>query len=436
MSAQVQPAPQYDLVFEGGGAKGMVFAGALEVLFEHGFSRPGRLLGTSAGAIVAACLAAGYTPDEMLAALAEKDETTQRSVMEAFLGEPAPFSDAEIQDSEIRNLLAILNLHTVPDRLENWFDGLLADRLLKSRHLRSYASLVERGCWCSADAFVAWMERRLNTGNAFGKNRQFGGLTLQQFREATSVEMTLIAADTTWGRMLLLNHITAPLCPVVYATRMSMSIPLLWPEVHWQAAWGPYKTWNPQTNGLDDNDLTGHSIVDGGMLSNFPIALFLSNEPNIRAVMGQPRADGVLGLLIDDAQQVPNRPAASAAGRPSGFGDLRTTQRLMRLLNTAIGAHDNLAIALHADRIVRLPAGGYGTVQFDMTDAERDALVEAGRLAMRTFLTGRSGQPAGSAAPGDLGPEGLGPSAGLPDLSVSEADRAVANKAAPIILQR
>ena len=42
---------KYDLVFEGGGAKGMVFAGALDELFKSGFYLPRRLLGTSAGAI-------------------------------------------------------------------------------------------------------------------------------------------------------------------------------------------------------------------------------------------------------------------------------------------------------------------------------------------------------------------------------------------------
>ena len=41
---------KYDLVFEGGGAKGMVFVGALQV-FESLGHTPGRLMGTSAGAI-------------------------------------------------------------------------------------------------------------------------------------------------------------------------------------------------------------------------------------------------------------------------------------------------------------------------------------------------------------------------------------------------
>ena len=61
----------YDLVFEGGGAKGSVFVGALGEFFGAGL-KARRLIGTSAGAITATLLAAGYTPQEMLAATGEK----------------------------------------------------------------------------------------------------------------------------------------------------------------------------------------------------------------------------------------------------------------------------------------------------------------------------------------------------------------------------
>ena len=47
---------QYDLVFEGGGAKGIVFVGAMEA-FEAAGHTVRRLIGTSAGAINAVLLA-------------------------------------------------------------------------------------------------------------------------------------------------------------------------------------------------------------------------------------------------------------------------------------------------------------------------------------------------------------------------------------------
>jgi len=43
---------QFDMVFEGGGAKGMVFVGAQTAFERKGFV-PARLIGTSAGAITA-----------------------------------------------------------------------------------------------------------------------------------------------------------------------------------------------------------------------------------------------------------------------------------------------------------------------------------------------------------------------------------------------
>ena len=50
----------FDLVFEGGGAKGIAFVGALEILQQNNHSWR-RLVGTSAGAITATLCAAGYT---------------------------------------------------------------------------------------------------------------------------------------------------------------------------------------------------------------------------------------------------------------------------------------------------------------------------------------------------------------------------------------
>jgi len=61
----------YDLVFEGGGAKGMAFAGAMRE-FEAAGHTVGRIIGSSAGAITAATLAASYSAAEMLAALGER----------------------------------------------------------------------------------------------------------------------------------------------------------------------------------------------------------------------------------------------------------------------------------------------------------------------------------------------------------------------------
>ena len=53
-----------DLVLAGGGVKGIAHAGVLSVLHEHGY-RFERAAGTSAGAIVAALVAAAMFPPRM-----------------------------------------------------------------------------------------------------------------------------------------------------------------------------------------------------------------------------------------------------------------------------------------------------------------------------------------------------------------------------------
>src|SRR5262245_37049593 len=59
-----------DLVLEGGGVLGIAHVGAVAVFQEHGYGFD-RLAGTSAGAIVAALVAAGMPHDEMLRVMRE-----------------------------------------------------------------------------------------------------------------------------------------------------------------------------------------------------------------------------------------------------------------------------------------------------------------------------------------------------------------------------
>ena len=47
--------------------------------------------------------------------------------------------------------------------------------------------------------------------------RRFGGMTLNQFHNATGKDLSLVAADTTAEQLLVLNHRTAPDLPVVWA---------------------------------------------------------------------------------------------------------------------------------------------------------------------------------------------------------------------------
>lgn len=364
----------YDLVFEGGGAKGMVFAGAMQE-FEARGHKPGRLLGTSAGAITATFLAAAYSSVEMLAALNEK-LPDGKSVFSNFMALPAPLDQAAVSKSDIRNFLRTINNPLIPDFIESKLDDTIVEKLAEDTRFRHLFSFVERGGWFSADNFLTWIHAKLNAGTFHGKQRNFGDLTLEQFFEASGTELSLVASDTTGKQMLVLNHITAPACPVIWAARMSMSVPLLWQEVIWQAGWGTYL----------GRDLQGHAIVDGGLLSNFPIELFLSDLKDVTSVMGEKVSESVLGLLIDDELALPNQQELPTPEKKFDLTQLQTFQRLSRLVDTALSARDKMVIDGYSDLVVRMPAKSYGTTEFDMTDLRRDALVNAGRQAMKKYF--------------------------------------------------
>ncbi len=370
---------QYDLVFEGGGAKGMVFVGAMQE-FEAGGHGFGRLIGTSAGAITASLLAAGYDSARMLDALGEQENG--QPVFAGFLGEPGPFEAAVIQSSVTVDLLNRVDIPLVPDSWEERASIGIVNGLLKLSRFRHIFSFVEQGGWFTAAKFVEWMTKRLDEGPG-GARTGFGAMTLQQFHGATGRELTLIASDTAAQRMLVLNHRTAPDCPLVWAVRMSMSIPLVWPEVEWQEAWGTYR----------GREMKGHTIVDGGVLSNFPIELLVSTQPPATTVMGQKTSEHVLGFLIDETLDVPNAPQpVAAASRRFDLGELRTGHRLMALVDTMTGARDKDVIEAFDELVVRMPAKGYGTMEFGMSPERRDALVTAGREATREHFR-RAAEP-------------------------------------------
>lgn len=368
---------KYDLVFEGGGAKGMVLVGACQAFFARGHSFD-RLLGTSAGAITATLLAAGYSPDEMLQALVEKGPNG-KSVFSTFMGAPVPFTNEELRNSATLRFLGAIDLRFAPDFLEKRVHEAILSGLAQNGTFRHILALVERGGWYAADQFVAWLSKKLDTGSE-GHPRAFSKMTLKQFHQATGVDLSLVASNTIEQSMLVLNHNTAPDCPVVWAVRMSMSIPLLWEEVIWQPTWGNYL----------GRDISGHAIVDGGLLSNFPIELFLSDAPHVTKLMGPKRQTNVLGMLIDEKLPVPQGKGllVNINIKP---GELQTVQRLQRLVDTATGAHDKMIIEEYHHLVARLPAKGYGTTEFDMTDTRRNALVDAGRAAMELHLDMPSG---------------------------------------------
>jgi NTE family protein len=372
---------EFDMVFEGGGAKGSAFAGALQVFLERGH-KPRRLIGTSAGAITATMLAAGFTPKMMLEATNERLDGKPRFA--SFMDPPKDddFSTEEKEKSVTMEIFRKVDLPLVPDF--DAVDRAILNALLKSPHYRQLFSFVECGGFFAGNKFLEWVREKLK---GVGINPT---CTMKSFFEDKGVDLSLVASDTSDVEMLVLNHRTAPDLPLAWAVRMSMSIPFVWREVVWREEWGLYRG-RPKVKERDGVK-KGNIIVDGGVLSNFPIRL-IANEPAgddlIMAVMGEETVAstaGNLGLLIDEKIAVPG--AVDSPKPPRLTQHLRTVQRVGRLVDTMTGAQDNMTMALHEHEICRLPAKGYGTTEFDMEAGRLDALINAGREAMTRHLDG------------------------------------------------
>jgi NTE family protein len=362
---------QFDVVFEGGGAKGSSFVGALTALGAAGHTTR-RLIGTSAGAITATLLAAGYTPEEMLAAVNEKLNGKPR--FSTFMDHPRPsdFNQLEKDASDTMRALELLHVPMIAGHV-------LLNMMLETPLYPTLFSTVECGGVFAGVAFLNWLTEKLAVKNIASSD------TLATVFAKTQVDLSVVASDTSDMEMLVLNHRTAPDVPIAWAVRMSMSIPLVWREVPWQESWGLYR----------GRTKTGNVIVDGGVLSNFPIRLIDESVPEI---MGDTDPDGALnlGLLLDENLAVPG---VTPTRPPLPLQEMRVVQRLTRLMDTMMGAQDNEEMRQHASEICRLPVKGYGTTEFDMPDARLQALVQGGRTALEAHLQSRNlGRSAGAAS--------------------------------------
>src|SRR5215210_3400984 len=188
MSAQETYPNHADLVFEGGGVKGVGLAGALATLEEREY-RPQNIAGTSAGAITAALLAAGYTADEL------------------------------------REIIVSLDYRQFQDRA--WEDKVpLVER--------SLSLLLDLGLF-EGDRFLEWIRERLAAKGV----HTFADLVQAEYAADPKYRSRLqvIASDVTTHELLVLPRDARKLgvepddLDVGLAVRMSMSIPIFFEPV-------------------------------------------------------------------------------------------------------------------------------------------------------------------------------------------------------------
>jgi predicted acylesterase/phospholipase RssA len=368
-----------DIVFEGGGARGLALNGGIAALESQGYGF-GRLVGTSAGAISATLVAAGYTGAELRALSLEKT-ASGASRMTEFVGTPRDFTDQDISESQLYKLLQAVKFPFVPDLAEQRFDLWLMRQLLRVDGFAHLLSFQEKGGYFSADGFVAWLHEKLDAGG-----RGMSGLTFAQLHQRTGKHLSLIATDTTSTRFLVLNHVTTPDCPVLWGVRMSMSIPFFWPEVIWKPEWGTYR---------GGEDVADNVIVDGGVVSNFALRFLVSDEPWVEAVMGgRPDPETrVLGLWLDQNGAVPDAPpsrdpVSRVAALVNGLHS-PTIERIERVVGAAISGNDVVEMRNHASLVCKLPTGGYGVTEFNMSQERIEALLRAGENAIQHWFSVR-----------------------------------------------
>ncbi|TYR76296.1 patatin-like phospholipase family protein [Rossellomorea vietnamensis] len=286
-----------DGVFSGGGIKGLALIGAYKAIEEKGF-RFQRVAGTSAGAVIAGFIAAGYNSDSLLNIMDEID---------------------------------------LPDLLDK-------NPLLSSLPLVRWLKVYWKLGLYKGDALEQWIEEKLRVRGIY------------TFADLRPGALRVVASDLSNGRLMVLPDdlekygIPKETFPVARAIRMSASLPYFFEPVRLKS-------------------LDGLSIVvDGGVLSNFPMWLFdKENTKKVRPVLGI--------KLSHDAQDRPKNEIHNAIDM---YGALFQTMK---------DAHDSRYISRkHSANIIFIPTEGVLTTEFELTEEKKRELAGYGYNQAKEFL--------------------------------------------------
>jgi len=239
-----------NLVFEGGGIRGISYAGAIKALEEKGkLAEVERTAGSSVGALAALMVSLGYTA------------------------------------REIDSLMASLRLQSFNDGRYFFIGG--QNRLRK------------RFGWYRGNRFEKWVERLIaaKTGDPY---MTFADLTALSRNSRVFKQFYCTGTDLSAQQAAVLGMETTPGMRLSTAVRISMSIPLYFEAVllddHYQRVHSVRDAANC------------HVWVDGGLLLNYPIGVFDSCPHNpghvcCREGIANPYT---LGLKLERPEQISN----------------------------------------------------------------------------------------------------------------------------------
>ncbi|WP_199620143.1 patatin-like phospholipase family protein [Paenibacillus alkalitolerans] len=295
-------------VFQGGGVKGIGLVGGIYAAERRGITFH-QVAGTSVGAVVAAFLAAGYSADEM------------------------------------KNIILNTNFRRFISK--DWF-----------HYLNGFGQVVrlfvKKGLY-SGDPLEEWVSEHLKARGI----RTFGDLEANKLR--------VVASDISQGKMLVLpedisNYGRDPSdFPVARAVRMSAALPYFFDPVI-------LKHRNPKERGRGI-EKESYYIVDGGILSNYPLWIFDKELNEI------PPKVPTLGFQL--VGKKPDQPYP-INGPVSMFN---------ALFSTMMGAHDERYIEKHNRfRTVKIPSHMVHTTEFSITHEQMMELFDSGVRAGGEFF--------------------------------------------------
>ena len=293
-----------DGVFEGGGVRGIALVGAAEVAEEYGY-RWVNLAGTSAGAIIAALLAAEYRASRLVRIMRSLDLT---------------------------KLAQRRGFGRIPIVGPAW-------------------SLYKHNGLASTAALRAWLEEMLLAKGV----RNFGDLKIPRSyvnQKFQTYRLAVIASDITRRKMVVLPYdlpeygVSIDHFPVADAVCMSAAAPIIYQPI----------------------SMGGSLLVDGGLLSNFPVWLF--DSPNVPT---RPTFGFRLGERItDQTQQSSKRPCFPKYMAEIGLTILQG--------HDAYWEHETRA------RSMIIPTGDVNSFNFHISDQEKEWLYQSGRKTASEYF--------------------------------------------------
>jgi hypothetical protein len=100
----------------------------------------------------------------------------------------------------------------------------------------------------------------------------------------------------------------------------------------------------------------------------------------------------VIGFLIDESLPVPGatEPPQAGSAFQAVFDRSEIAQemiwRIRGLADTMLSAHDKFINEKDQEYVCRLPAKGYGTLEFDMPGERMELILKAGESAMEAYF--------------------------------------------------